>query len=34
MLAPTWVSVAALVAWTVVLFLFAIARFRRLDLNE
>ena len=33
-LAPVWVSFGALIAWAVVPVMLAIARFRRLDLNE
>jgi hypothetical protein len=33
-LAPSWVSVLALAAWAIVPAALAIARFRRLDLNE
>lgn len=33
-IAPAWVSIGALVAWAIVPVLAAIARFRRLDLNE
>ncbi len=33
-IAPSWVSIGALVAWAIVPVLAAIARFRRLDLNE
>jgi len=33
-LAPIWVSLGALIAWTAVPVILAIARFRRLDLNE
>jgi hypothetical protein len=33
-IAPAWVSIAALLAWAIVPVLAAIARFRRIDINE